>query len=149
MISHASSRLVPLALLVGLVCACRTSPRTVEAAPPPAKPDVTAEDIRRAPGQNLEQILRGRVSGVTVWQGSGGLIVRIRGGTPLGDPVYLLDGLPILPGPDGSLTGVDPYDIESIEVLKDLADTALYLRGTNGVVVIKTKQGKAKKKDDT
>src|SRR5438046_4846532 len=51
---------------------------------------------------------------------------------------YVLDGVVIDPGPKGYLTGVNPNDIESIEVLKEPAETALYgLRGANGVIIIK------------
>ncbi len=57
-------------------------------------------------------------------------------------PLYVIDGVPINPGPGGALTGINPYDIESIRVLKDVGDTAEYgLRGANGVILIKTKGG--------
>ena len=73
----------------------------------------------------------------------GGIAVRIRGVSSFygnNEPLYVLDGMPIQPGPNGSLTGINPYDIESIKVLKDPADTAIYgIRGANGVIVIKTK----------
>jgi TonB-dependent SusC/RagA subfamily outer membrane receptor len=60
--------------------------------------------------------------------------------------LYVVDGVPIQPGPGGSLVGIDPYDIESIEVLKDPADTALYgMRGANGVIVVKTKRALRRK----
>jgi TonB-dependent SusC/RagA subfamily outer membrane receptor len=78
----------------------------------------------------------------------GGISVRIRGTTSFygsNEPLYVIDGMTIQPGPNGSLTGINPYDIESIKVLKDPAETALYgMRGANGVIVIKTKKpGKA------
>ena len=58
------------------------------------------------------------------------------------EPLYVVDGLAIHPGPQGITSGVERHDIESINVLKDPADTALYgLRGANGVIVIKTKHG--------
>jgi TonB-dependent SusC/RagA subfamily outer membrane receptor len=107
--------------------------------------DVTSGDISRTPNQPLEEILAGRVAGVRVSRASdGGIRVRIRGGSSIlgsNDPLYILDGVPIEPGPNGSLSGINPYDIESIEVLKDPAQTALYgMRGANGVVVITTKR---------
>jgi TonB-dependent SusC/RagA subfamily outer membrane receptor len=110
---------------------------------------VTAEDIQRQPGQSVEDYLKGRVAGVTVQRSTdGGISVRIRGATSFygnDEPLYVVDGVAITPGPGGSLTGIDPYDIESINVLKDPADTALYgMRGANGVIVIKTKRGTRK-----
>jgi TonB-dependent SusC/RagA subfamily outer membrane receptor len=47
------------------------------------------------------------------------------------------------PTPGGALIGVDPHDIESIQVLKNAPETSLYgVRGANGVIVIKTKRGR-------
>jgi TonB-dependent SusC/RagA subfamily outer membrane receptor len=70
--------------------------------------------------------------------------VRIRGATSINsstEPLYVIDGVATQPGPNGSLPGVHPYDIETIQVLKDAASTAMYgVRGANGVIVIKTKQ---------
>lgn len=143
MASPCSRVLLPLGLTIGLIVGCKSAQRA-ESNPPPPKADVTSEDIQRAPGQSIEEILKGRVAGVTVTRIDGGIAVRIRGATSLygsSEPLYVLDGIPIAPGPGGSLTGIDPYDIESIEVLKDPADTALYgMRGANGVIVIKTKR---------
>ena len=74
----------------------------------------------------------------------GGLAVRIRGTTSIhgsNEPLYVIDGVPIRPGPGGALAGINPYDIESIEVLKDPASTTMYgVRGANGVIVITTKR---------
>lgn len=85
-----------------------------------------------------------RFPGVVVSRtNDGGIAVRIRGTTSLiggNEPLYVVDGIPVQPGPNGSLNGVNPYDIESIEVLKDPASTAMYgVRGANGVIVIKMK----------
>jgi TonB-dependent SusC/RagA subfamily outer membrane receptor len=47
----------------------------------------------------------------------------------------------VTPGPGGALTGINPHDIESIEVLKDAASLSFYgLRAANGVILIKTKR---------
>ena len=104
---------------------------------------VTAEEIERQPGEPIEKILEGRVAGVEVERTRDGIMVRIRGKTSLrGDtpPLYVIDGIPIQPGPGGSLVGISPYDIESITVLKNPVDTAFYgVRGANGVIVITTK----------
>jgi TonB-dependent SusC/RagA subfamily outer membrane receptor len=108
---------------------------------------VTSEEIERqgATDEPLEKVLQGRIAGVTVSRAAdGGIAVRIRGAASIygnSEPLYVLDGMPIQPGPNGSLTGINPSDIESIKVLKDAADTAMYgVRGANGVIVIKTKR---------
>ena len=134
-----------LGLCLALVTGCSSGQRTEPApAPTPPRADVTSEDIERAPGQSIEEILKDKVAGVTVTQTQGGLAVRIRGVSSFygnNEPLYVLDGVPISPGPGGVLNGIGPYDIESIRVLKDPADTALYgMRGGNGVIVIKTKR---------
>jgi TonB-dependent SusC/RagA subfamily outer membrane receptor len=68
--------------------------------------------------------------------------VRIRGvASAYGEPLYVIDGVAIEPGPSGSLSGINAADIESIKVLKDAAETSLYgSRGANGVIIIKTKK---------
>ena len=140
-----STRVLPaLGLALALISGCKSTQRTEGQSPPPRRDDVTAEDIERAPGQPIEEILKGRVAGVTVTQGEGGLVVRIRGVSSFygnNDPLYVLDDVPITPGPGGALKGISPYDIESINVLKDPAETALYgVRGANGVILIRTKR---------
>lgn len=149
MTSSTSRTLLSLGIAAAFVTACASSPPATETAPAP-RSDVTAEDIERSPGQSVEEVLKGRVAGVTVTRtADGGIAVRIRGGSSLlgnNEPLYVLDGMTMQPGPGGSLTGIDPYDIESIEVLKDPADTALYgMRGANGVIVIKTKRALRKR----
>jgi TonB-dependent SusC/RagA subfamily outer membrane receptor len=145
MTSFASRALLPVSLLVGLTSGCgHGRGKAAEQSPPPAS-SVTSDDIERAPGQSLEELLQGRIAGVTVSRtADGGIAVRIRGQTSIlgsNEPLYVLDGIPIQPGPDGSLTGISVYDIESIEVLKDAVSTAMYGgRGANGVIVIKTKR---------
>ena len=139
------TRLLPgLGIALALLAGCKSTPDAGSQSPPPRRDDVTAEDIDRAPGQPIEEILKGRVAGVTVTQGDGGLIVRIRGVSSFygnNEPLYVLDDVPITPGPGGALRGLSPYDIESINVLKDPADTALYgVRGSNGVILIRTKR---------
>lgn len=150
MTSSFSRVLLSLAVATALASACGSGRRTTETAPPPPSPDVTSDDIDRAPGMSIEDHLKGRVAGVTVTPSSdGGIAVRIRGVSSVygnNEPLYILDGVPITPGAGGSLTGINPYDIESIKVLKDPADTALYgIRGANGVVVIKTKRAVVRK----
>jgi TonB-dependent SusC/RagA subfamily outer membrane receptor len=150
MTSHTTRILLPLGLTIALIGGCKSGRGAGNDAPPAPTPDVTSQDIERAPGQSIEEVLKGRVAGVTVTRIDGGLAVRIRGATSIygsNEPLYVLDGIAIQPGPGGSLAGLDPYDIESIEVLKNPADTALYgMRGANGVIVIKTKRAMRTKK---
>jgi TonB-dependent SusC/RagA subfamily outer membrane receptor len=55
--------------------------------------------------------------------------------------LYIVDGMAVQPSNDGGLAGVNPYDIASIEVLKDPSSLTMYgSRGANGVIVIKTKR---------
>lgn len=145
---QASPTLIACGLTGALLVSCSgTRQDTTGAASGPA-PDgrtiVTAEDFDRSPTQPIEQVLMARVPGIVVSRTPDGSIsIRIRGATSIEgrqDPLYVIDGVPIEPGPYGALTGINPYDIASIEVLKDAASTTLYgLRGANGVIVIKTK----------
>src|SRR5205814_6693821 len=72
-----------------------------------------------------------------------GIAVRIRGNSSINgnlEPLYVIDGLVIQPGPGGALVGINPHDIASIEVLKDAASLSYYgVRAANGVILIKTK----------
>jgi len=92
-----------------------------------------------------EELFVGRFPGVQVFQTPGGISVRIRGQssfTSSNEPLYVLDGMTIQPGPGGALEGINPQDIEKIEVLKDIGSTSFYgSRGANGVILIKTKRG--------
>ncbi len=105
---------------------------------------VTSEEITETPVLRVEQALQGRTSGVQITQNSGSpgaaLSVRIRGTGTINDssPLYIVDGVPA-----EGLDFLNPNDIESINVLKDAASSAIYgSRGANGVVLITTKGGK-------
>ncbi len=105
---------------------------------------VTSEDLDRTPNMPIEQALQARVPGVMITRTPDGtLSIRIRGATTINgstEPLYVIDGQPIEPGPGGSLAGINPHDIASIEVVKDAAGMAFYgVRGANGVIIIKTK----------
>jgi iron complex outermembrane receptor protein len=106
---------------------------------------VTANDISQQPGKPIEEVLAGRIAGVQVGRDqTGALTVRIRGGSSINgtnEPLYVIDGVSIQAGPGGSLAGINPSDIESIQVLRDAMATAAYgVRGANGVIVIKMKK---------
>jgi TonB-dependent SusC/RagA subfamily outer membrane receptor len=110
----------------------------------PAAP-VTSEDINRRPAEPVENLLMARFPGVEVARSTDGrLIIRIRGSTSIlgsNEPLYVVDGIPVPTGPGGGLSGINPHEIASIEVLKDPASTAMYgVRGANGVILIKTKR---------
>ncbi|GAB3316088.1 TonB-dependent receptor [Larkinella ripae] len=108
---------------------------------------INMKDIGEQPANNMNQLLQGRAAGVVVKQKSGtpgGVFeVRVRGISSLGagsNPLYVIDGFAV-----GTSVGqnLNPNDIESISVLKDAASTAIYgARGSNGVVLITTKNAK-------
>jgi len=104
---------------------------------------------RVGPNESITMALIGNVAGLQVTEiANGGLSIRIHGPCSFlasCEPLYILDGTPIQPGPTGSFSWLNPHDVESIEVLKDPAQTALYgVRGGNGVIIIKTKQAQIK-----
>ena len=90
-----------------------------------------------------EELFVGRFPGVQVYQMPGGLAVRIRGQSSVlgsNEPLYVVDGVPLEPSPNGLLT-INPSDIAKIQVLKDISSTAIYgVRGANGVILITTKR---------
>lgn len=110
---------------------------------------VSEQQLREVPAANTIQALQGRLPGVDIARdgtrpGSAGQI-RIRGNRSLfasNDPFIVVDGIPF----GGSINDLNPDDIASIEVLKDASATAIYgSRGSNGVILISTKKGKAGK----
>ena len=137
-----------LPLLAVFVVGCASGGKPGAASAPTSQGSVvTSEDIHPAPNEPIEKVLQGRISGVVVGQApDGGITVTIRGQSSMiggTQPLYVLDGVAITPGPGGSLSGISPYDIESIRVLKDPTDLTMYgSRGANGVIVIKTKKAK-------
>ena len=108
---------------------------------------VKSDEITARPGPNPMESLQGRVAGLDITRTSGqpgaGVNIQLRGTrsfTANGTPLFIINGLP------GDYSTLNPYDIESIEVLKDASSTAVYgSAGSNGVVIITTKSGKAGK----
>ncbi|MGQ1909532.1 SusC/RagA family TonB-linked outer membrane protein [Marinifilum sp. RC60d5] len=105
---------------------------------------VDAEDLEKSTPSRIENVLKGKVSGVQITQSSGqpgaDSKVRIRGIGTINnsDPLYIVDGMAV----DGGISYLNPSDIESVEVLKDAASSAIYgARGANGVILVTTKSG--------
>ncbi|MEZ4883808.1 MAG: TonB-dependent receptor [Chitinophagales bacterium] len=125
---------------------------------------IGSQEIKEIPSTGLDQALQGRAAGVFVTQNSGApggaVSIRIRGigSTLSAEPLYVIDGIPVVNDNKGTssnfneldgggqnsnaLNTINPNDIESIEVLKDASATAIYgARAANGVVLITTKRG--------
>ena len=120
------------------------------------------EDLLKQQNTSVEGALQGAVAGLNVTTTSGqpgaASIIRVRGGNSItggNEPLYVIDGFIVYNDPAATRTGartsdatldplsfLNPSDIESIEVLKDVAATAIYgTRGANGVIIITTKKG--------
>lgn len=103
--------------------------------------NVKAEELLQRPVANTTELLQGQVAGLYTRQASGlpgadGTTLNIRGYG--GNPLVLIDGI------EGSLSHVDPNDIESVSVLKDAAASVYGARAGNGVILVTTKRGSAK-----
>jgi TonB-linked SusC/RagA family outer membrane protein len=117
---------------------------------------VKGESISQLATPSFDQQLAGRAAGVQVTTPSGVLgqapRIRIRGTNSIssaGDPLIVLDGVPVVTGnqsgvtPNNPLGDINPSDIESYEILKDGSATAIYgSRAANGVILITTKKGR-------
>ena len=110
---------------------------------------VSVMDNKQFKDQPITQVtdaLQGRVAGVQVMSDGnpgGDIKIRIRGSSSISksnEPLYVVDGIVR----ESGLEGINPEDIQSLQVLKDASSTAIYgSRGANGVVLVQTKQGKA------
>lgn len=121
---------------------------------------IGAAEIAATPVLSADQALRGRLSGVQLSNRSGApgapINVRIRGVGTTGNnqPLWVVDGVPIVQTTNitvntaantesNPLVGINPSDIESIDVLKDASAAAIYgARAANGVIIVTTKRGK-------
>ncbi|HWZ13726.1 MAG TPA: TonB-dependent receptor [Mucilaginibacter sp.] len=121
---------------------------------------IKGSDFADQPVQTLDRAIQGRAAGVQVTstgggQPGGGISVQIRGVATVNgttQPLYIIDGVQLNSGTIGGQTSLDalssinPDDIESIEILKDAASSAIYgALAANGVVLITTKHGKSGK----
>ena len=114
---------------------------------------LAAKDFNKGANVTAENLLSGRVAGLTINTGGGspgsGSQIRIRGGSSLSasnDPLIVIDGLPVTNdsnvGATSILASLNPNDIETFNVLKDASASAIYgARAANGVIIITTKRG--------
>ena len=107
---------------------------------------VKAADLENQVTPRIEEALQGRTSGVTIAASSGSpgaaYTIYVRGVTSINnsDPLYVVDGVPIL----GGIDYLNPSDIQSIELLKDGASAAIYgTKAAPGVILVTTKKGRA------
>ena len=122
---------------------------------------VKSDQLAQIPVSSVDQILQGKVAGLTISATSGtpgsSQTIRIRGISSItagNEPLYVIDGVP-MSNPEfaggavstlSSLSSINANDIESVTVLKDASATAVYgARGSNGVIIITTKRGKSGK----
>lgn len=105
---------------------------------------VNSKKIEERYSPSLMQNLEGRVAGLSTYGGK----MTIRGVSSMyaeANPLLVVDGLPM----EGSIDDLNPYDIESVNVLKDAAAAAIYgARASNGIIVITTKSAREKGKID-
>jgi TonB-dependent outer membrane receptor, SusC/RagA subfamily, signature region len=131
--------------VVGLVAGCARAAEQPAPAPAPApRSAVTAQDLERNPDQSIESVLQAKYPGVQIMRTGDGIAIQLRGpGTfySNGAALYVIDDVPMPAGRGGGISGLNPYDIESIRVLKNPEDIGIYgIRGSNGVVLITTKR---------
>lgn len=117
---------------------------------------VTSEDFNKGAIVSAQQLIQGKVAGVSISSGGGApgegqnIVIRGQGSLSLSsNPLYVVDGIPLADGNIGGsrnpLNFINPNDIESMTVLKDASATAIYgARAANGVIMITTKKGKGR-----
>ncbi len=111
--------------------------------------NIREEKLKETVPASIDQALNGRVSGVQVTESSGlpgvASSVHLRGTNSLtgdNDPLYVVDGVPLVSTKGNPLSDISPADIVAMEVLKDQSATAIYgSRAVNGVVFITTRKG--------
>ncbi len=106
---------------------------------------IPKDRLENAPNQNIAQAIQGAIPGVMIQTSSAGAspdeVIMIRGRNSIladNSPLIVVDGIPY----SGSISDLNPNDIQSIEILKDASSAAIYgSRGSNGVILISTKEG--------
>lgn len=116
---------------------------------------VTEKDFQKGAISTPEQMISGKVAGVSIISNGGqpgsGSTIRIRGGSSLNasnDPLIVIDGVPLensgVSGASNPLSFINANDVESFSILKDASASAIYgTRASNGVIIITTKKGKS------
>lgn len=108
---------------------------------------VSKERLQQLPNTNIAEALQGSIPGLQINTNSGGaegnnLTILVRGRNSISasnSPLIIWDGIPFV----GGISEINPNDVESIDVLKDASAVAIYgSRGSNGVILITSKQGK-------
>lgn len=106
--------------------------------------NIDAKQLSQINAASIQQKLQGQAAGVQIGNDNspgGGSMVRIHGigSINANSPLYVVDGVPL----QGNINSINPNDVESVQVLKDPSQTAMYgVRGANGVILIKTLQHK-------
>lgn len=124
---------------------------------------VSGEDLKQVSSTSFTAAMQGRAAGVNIRETSGTpgapISVQVRGVNSINtgtDPLWIIDGMPVYSGSglgrtagtvsQNPMSTINPNDIQSVEVLKDAAATAIYgSRGSNGVIIVTTKSGKKEK----
>jgi TonB-linked SusC/RagA family outer membrane protein len=124
---------------------------------------VSGEDLKQVSSTSFTNALQGRATGVNIRETSGTpgspISVQVRGVNSINtgtDPLWIIDGMPVYAGgglgrtsgtvAQNPMSTINPNDIQSVEVLKDAAATAIYgSRGSSGVIIVTTKSGKKEK----
>jgi iron complex outermembrane receptor protein len=122
-----------------------------------ASDSLLTESLDKQHAQDIAELLQSRVAGLrAIRLSNGDLSLRIRGGDmalhresdgtttaePSGEPLLVIDGMPVSEGQvSNTLRSLDPHQIESVKVLKDVSSTSSYgMRGAHGVVLITMKR---------
>ncbi len=107
---------------------------------------ISQQDIKSRPVSTALEAIQGKVAGVDITSNErpgqlGDITIRgVRSISASNSPLFVVDGIPLA---SGNIDNINPYDVESIDVLKDASATAIYgSRGANGVIIITTKTGK-------
>lgn len=104
----------------------------------------TTKDFGNRDVGTVEELIEGQFPGVTLQRNPGGGVrINIQGATSFHgstEPLYVVDGMSIMPGPNGTLSFLNTKDIQSIEVLKGASASVYGSRGANGVILITTKR---------
>jgi TonB-dependent starch-binding outer membrane protein SusC len=121
---------------------------------------ISSKDLNGKPATSMDQLMNGRAAGVQISNRSGDpgapIEVRIRGVGTVGvnQPLWVIDGVPVVLTSNATvntasfsennpLAGINPADIETMDILKDASATAIYgARAANGVIIVTTKRGK-------